>query len=129
MNLVLLTGYLGSDPELQYTQSGNPVASVSIAVTKKWKSKDTNEVQEKTTWIRLVMWNSLAENAGKNLQKGSHILVNGEIQSRSWEDNDGVMRYTTEVLVTRFEFLDRKNPDNKKPIEKAPPPSDDDTPF
>ena len=107
MNKVILSGNLGSDPEIRYTQSGTPVANVSLATNEKWKDK-SGEKQERTEWHKLVLWDKQAELAGEYLKKGSKILVEGRIQSSSWE-TDGERKYKTEIVVTNLEFLDTRS--------------------
>lgn len=104
MNKAILVGNLGSDPELRYTQGGEPVANFSLATNKKWKSK-SGESQEHTEWHKIVVWGKTAENCEKFLKKGSKVLVEGEIQTREWEDKEGGKRYTTEIKALGVDFL------------------------
>ena len=103
MNRVTLLGRLGNDPDVRSTQDGTTVANFSLATSEKWT--DTNgEKQEKTEWDRCVAWGKQGENIGKYFNKGSEILVEGMLQTRSWEDKEGNKRYTTEIKVNRFSF-------------------------
>ncbi|MFQ5635819.1 MAG: single-stranded DNA-binding protein [Gammaproteobacteria bacterium] len=105
VNKVILVGNLGADPEVKYMPSGDAVANVSLATTDSWKDKQTGEQVEKTEWHRLVLFKRLAEIAGEYLRKGSQIYVEGNLQTRKWQDRDGNDRYTTEVRVRDMQML------------------------
>ena len=105
VNKVILIGNLGSDPEVKYTPSGVPVANVSLATNESWTDRN-GERQERTEWHRLVIWRKLAEIVGQYLRKGSKIYIEGKLQTRSWEDQNGQKRYTTEVVANSMEMLD-----------------------
>ncbi len=104
LNKVMLIGHLGKDPELRYTASGTAVANFSMATNESWKDQDGN-VQERTEWHNIVMWAKLAEIAGEWLKKGKQIYVEGRLQTRSYDDKNGVKRYTTEVVVNDMIML------------------------
>ena len=108
VNKVILVGNLGRDPETRYTPDGSAITNASIATTETWKDK-SGEKQEKTEWHRLVFFNrgnyKLAEIAGEYLKKGSQIYVEGKLQTRKWQDKDGVEKYTTEVQVDTMQML------------------------
>ncbi|MDP8209151.1 MAG: single-stranded DNA-binding protein [Candidatus Electryonea clarkiae] len=104
VNKVILIGNLGKDPEISYTQSGTAVCKVSLATTEKWTNRE-GEKQEKTEWHNLVFWRRQAEVANEYLRKGSKIFVEGRIQYRQWEGNDGNKRYATDIEVKSFQFL------------------------
>ena len=108
VNKVILVGNLGRDPETRYMPDGNAITSVSIATTEIWKDK-SGEKQEKTEWHRLVFFNrgnyKLAEIAGEYLKKGSQIYVEGHLQTRKWQDKDGVEKTTTEVIADALQML------------------------
>ena len=106
MNLHILIGNLGKDPELRYTQSGAAVVNFSMATKKRWK-KD-GEQQERTSWHNIVAWGPLAEAVGKNLSKGSKVMVQGDSHTRSWDGDDGTKKYITEVTAKEIEFLSWK---------------------
>jgi single-strand DNA-binding protein len=108
LNKVTLIGHLGSDPEKKYTGSGTPVVSLSLATTEKWKD-DGGKLQERTEWHRLVFWRGVADLVDQYLHKGSKIYVEGKLQTRSWEDQDGKTRYSTEIVCRELKFLDSKN--------------------
>ena len=105
INKVMLIGNLGSDPELRFTTSGVQVANFSLATTESWTDKN-GERQERAEWHRIVLWRRLAEVAGQYLKKGSKIYIEGKLQTRSWEDQNGQKRYTTEVVANSMEMLD-----------------------
>jgi len=100
LNKVTLIGRLGRDVELRQTQSGDSVANLSLATSKKWKNKQ-GESQEKTEWHRVVMFGKLADIANSYLTKGSLVYIEGEIQTRSWE-KDGEKKYSTEIVCAGF---------------------------
>ena len=105
INKVMLIGNLGSDPELRFTPNGVQVANFSLATTESWTDK-SGERQERAEWHRIVLWRRLAEIAGQYLKKGSKIYIEGKLQTRSWEDQNGQKRYTTEVVANSMEMLD-----------------------
>jgi single-strand DNA-binding protein len=104
LNIVHLIGNTGSDPELRYTPAGDAVASVNLATNEQWTSKEGNK-QERTEWHRLVFWRKLAETVAQYAKKGRQLYVSGRLQTRSWEDKDGVKRYTTEIVVRNMQLL------------------------
>ena len=104
MNKVILTGNLTRDPEVRYTQSGKAVATFSLAVSRTWKKPGESQSQQLTDYINIVAWDKSADFCGKYLIKGSRILVEGRIQSRSYEAQDGSKRYVTEVVSENIEF-------------------------
>ena len=105
VNKVILIGNLGGDPEVRYTPSGAAVANVNLATNESWTDR-SGERQERTEWHRLVFWSKLAEIAGQYLRKGSKVFVEGRLQTRSWDDQSGQKRYTTEVVVNDMQMLD-----------------------
>ena len=108
VNKALIIGNLGQDPEIKYTQSGSPVANLSVATSERWKDKNTGEQKEQTEWHRVVVFGRLAEIAEQYLKKGSKVFIEGKIQTRDWEDADGNKKYTTEVVCAMFTMLGRK---------------------
>ena len=108
VNKVILIGNLGSDPEVRYTPNGAPVANFSLATNESWNDRNTGERQERTEWHRLVVWSKLAEIAGQYLKKGAKIYVEGRLQTRSWDDQSGQKRYTTEIVVNDMQMLDSR---------------------
>ena len=107
INKVILVGNLGQDPEIKYTAGGAAVTTISIATSDSWKDKDTGEDQERTEWHRVVLWRRLAEITGEYLKKGSKVYIEGQLQTRKWEQ-DGQTRYTTEIVAKDIQFLDSK---------------------
>lgn len=103
MNRVIICGNLGGDPELRYTQNQTAVATFNVATTE--HGKDGKQLTE---WHRVVVWEKLAENCGKYLEKGKKVLVEGRLGTRSWEDKNGVKRSTTEIIAKHVEFLTPK---------------------
>ena len=98
LNKVMIIGNLGADPEMRYTPSGAAVANFNVACNRRWTNRQTGEQHEETEWVRVVLWERLAEIASQYLQKGSQIYIEGRLQTREWEDRDGNRRWTTEVI-------------------------------
>lgn len=96
INKVIIVGNLGQAPEVRYMPNGGAVASLTLATSEHWRDKVTSEQHEKTEWHRVVIFGKLAEIAGEYLTKGSKIYVEGQLQTRKWQDNGGIDRYTTE---------------------------------
>ncbi|MEX2468699.1 MAG: single-stranded DNA-binding protein [Pseudohongiellaceae bacterium] len=107
VNKVILVGNVGNDPEVRYMPNGNAVANVSLATSDSWKDKNTGEQQERTEWHRLVFFNRLAEIVEQYVKKGGKLYVEGRLQTRSWEQ-DGVKRYSTEIVVGEMQMLDSR---------------------
>jgi single-strand DNA-binding protein len=99
INKVILVGNLGQDPEIRYTADGRPIANFSIATSEKWTDKASGEQREKTEWHRVVVFGRLAEICGEYLSKGRQVYIEGKLQTRKWQGQDGQDRYTTEVVV------------------------------
>ena len=108
VNKALIIGNLGQDPEIKYTQSGSPVANLSVATPERWKDKNTGEQKEQTEWHRVVVFGRLAEIAEQYLKKGSKVFIEGKIQTRDWEDAEGNKKYTTEVVAREMTMLDSR---------------------
>ncbi|MES1927438.1 single-strand DNA binding protein [Salinisphaera sp. T31B1] len=109
INKAILVGNLGADPEVRYTAGGTAVANVTLATSDTWKDKSTGESQERTEWHRVVLFNRLGEIAGEYLRKGSKIYVEGRLQTRKWQNKDGVDQYTTEVIANDMQMLDSRS--------------------
>jgi single-strand DNA-binding protein len=107
VNKVILIGRLGKDPELKAFEGNRKVANFSIATTEKYTDKAGNK-QEITDWHNIAIWGPQADIAGKYLKKGMQVYLEGRLKNRSWEDKDGVKKYTTEVVVDNFRMLDSK---------------------
>lgn len=99
VNKVIIVGNLGGDPEVKYLPSGNAVANLNVATSESWKDKQTGEQQVRTDWHRVVIFGKLAEIAGQYLHKGSKVYLEGKLQTRKWQDQQGQDRYTTEVVI------------------------------
>lgn len=102
VNKVILVGNLGGDPEVRYMPSGGAVANITIATSESWRDKATGEQREKTEWHRVALFGKLAEVAGEYLRKGSQVYIEGQLQTRKWQDQSGQDRYTTEVVVQGY---------------------------
>ncbi|KHF26403.1 single-stranded DNA-binding protein [Solemya velum gill symbiont] len=151
VNKVILVGNLGKDPDVRYMPNGNAVANITLATSETWKDKNTGEQQEKTEWHRVVMFRRLGEIAGEYLKKGSKVYIEGRLQTRKWQDNNGQDRYTTEIVADQMQMLDsrggsapmgggggggaparqQQSNDNGFSQQSEPPPADfdDDIPF
>lgn len=151
LNKVMLLGRLGRDPEVRYTASGTAVATFSLATSDRWKDRDGND-QERTEWHRVVAWARLGEICGEYLSKGKQVYIEGRIQTRDWEDQDGNRRTTTEIVANDMIMLggrgesagpsyndydrrqappQRSESRREEPRERSytPPPPEDDIPF
>lgn len=104
LNKVMLIGNLGKDPEIRYTQNGTAVATFNVATTERWKDKD-GQTQETTEWHRIVAWRKLAETCGEYLHKGSKVYIEGKLQTRKWQDQNGNDKYTTEIVANEMKML------------------------
>ena len=103
VNKVILVGNLGRDPEVRSTQDGAKIVNLSIATSERWKDRNTGEPREKTEWHRVVIFNeNLGRVAEQYLRKGSNVYVEGQLQTRKWTDQQGVEKYTTEVVLQRY---------------------------
>jgi single-strand DNA-binding protein len=105
VNKVILIGHLGADPEVKYTPNGVAVANFRIATTERWKDKNSGETQDHTEWHRIVAWRRLGEICGEYLHKGRQVYIEGKLQTRSWEDQDGNKRWTTEIVAQNMQML------------------------
>ncbi len=104
VNKVIIVGRLGADPELKTIGSGQNVARFNVATSENWVDKE-GQKQERTEWHRIVVWGRLAEICGKHLSKGRQVYAEGRLQTRSWEDQQGQKRYSTEVVANTVQFL------------------------
>ncbi len=114
VNKVILVGNLGADPEVRRLNSGDPVVNLSVATSESWRDKQSGERRERTEWHRVVIFNDhLAKVAEQYLKKGMKVYIEGQLQTRSWEDQSGQKRYTTEIVLQRFrgelQMLDSRN--------------------
>ncbi len=102
VNKVILVGNLGNDPEIRSMPNGNAVATLTIATSETWRDKGTGEQREKTEWHRVVIFGALAKVAENYLRKGSQVYIEGQLQTRKWQDQSGQDRFTTEVVVQGY---------------------------
>tara|TARA_B100000085_G_scaffold136741_1_gene124578 strand:+ start:1856 stop:2302 length:447 start_codon:yes stop_codon:yes gene_type:complete len=114
LNKVMLIGRLGQDPEVRNTQDGRSLCTFSIATSESWNDKNTGEKREKTEWHRIVVFNEgLVNIIQQYVKKGSNVFLEGQLQTRKWEDKDGIEKYTTEVVLqgfnSTFKMLDNRN--------------------
>lgn len=107
LNKVMLIGNVGADPEMRFTANGSPVTSFRIAVNRQRQGAD-GERRDETEWVSIVAWNKLAETCNQFLGKGRRVYVEGRLQTRSWDGQDGQKRYRTEVIANDVLFLDRR---------------------
>jgi len=137
LNKVFLIGNLGQDPEVRHTNSGQPVANLRVATSRRFKDRDGNW-GDQTEWHSVVCFGRTAENVGQYLRKGSKVFVEGRIQTRSWDDREGKKQYRTEVVAENLRFLDSKGGEGggapsgggySSRDEGQDFPSDDDIPF
>ena len=110
VNKVILVGNLGADPDQRFLQNGDAVCSINVATSESWKDKQTGDKKEATEWHRVVFFARQAEVAGEFLRKGSKIYVEGRLQTRKWQNKDGVDQYTTEVVAHEMQMLDSRSP-------------------
>jgi single-strand DNA-binding protein len=108
VNKVILVGNVGKDPEVKYLDNGVAVANFSLATSETYNNKNGEKVTQ-TEWHNIVVWRKLAEITETYIKKGMQIYIEGQIRTRSWEDKDGVKRYTTEILGSTMQMLGRKN--------------------
>ncbi len=104
LNKVMIIGHLGREPEMRYTPSGRPVTSFSVATTRTWNSPD-GERREETEWFNVVSWGNLAEICKQYLTKGQQVYIEGRLQTRRWEDQEGKKHFTTEVVANEMIML------------------------
>ena len=127
INKVILVGNLGQDPEVKFTAGGAAVTTLSIATSDSWKDKDSGMDKERTEWHRVVLWRRLAEIAGEYLKKGSKVYIEGQLQTRKWEQ-EGQTRYTTEIIARDIQFLDSRGSANTSNQEGAATTNEEPTP-
>ena len=108
VNKVILIGNLGNDPEVKYMPNGGAVTNITVATSETWKDKNTGETKENTEWHRVVFFRRLAEIAGEYLKKGSKVYIEGRLQTRKWQDQQGNDRYTTEIIANEMQMLDSR---------------------
>ena len=134
INKVILVGNLGSNPEIRSTQSGNEIASFSVATSEQWKDKNTGEKKTKTEWHRVVIFQQGLVNIAKQyLKKGAKIYLEGSLQTRKWTDSNNNEKYTTEVILqgynSNFTMLDNSNSSNETYQQGSTNNSSNNSPF
>lgn len=117
VNKVILVGNLGGDPEVCYMANGGAVTNITVATSESWNDKETGNTREKTEWHRVVLFGKQAEVAGEYLKKGSQVYIEGQLQTRKWQDSNGQDRYTTEVVVQGYHSAMQML--GGKPVEKT----------
>ncbi len=121
INKVILIGTLGRDPEVRYAANGNAIANLSVATSEQWNDRQTGERQERTEWHRVVLFGKVAEVAAQYLRKGSQVYLEGRLQTRKWTDQNGMDRYTTEVVIDQrgtMQMLDRRPQGGDAPFDQ-----------
>lgn len=126
INKVILIGNLGQDPELKYTQAGTAVANLSVATSRVWKDRDGNK-QEETEWHRVIVWAQTAEFCSNYLSKGNKVYVEGRLQTRKWQDQNGNDRYTTEIVANELKSLTPRASENSGGGFSGEPPMPDES--
>ena len=109
INKAIIVGNLGQDPEVRFMPNGEAVANFTVATSETWKDKQTGEQKEKTEWHRITMYKRLAEIAGEYLKKGSKVYLEGRLQTRKWQNQQGADQYTTEIVANEMQMLDGKS--------------------
>tara|TARA_Y100000992_G_scaffold297047_1_gene260103 strand:- start:967 stop:1392 length:426 start_codon:yes stop_codon:yes gene_type:complete len=109
VNKVILLGRVGNDPDVKFMPSGNAVVNISIATNRKFKNQDSGSYEDKTEWHRVVFFNKPAETIGQYVRKGQQLYVEGRLQTRKWQDKDGVEKYSTDIISDNFTFVGSKS--------------------
>jgi len=109
INKVIVLGNLGKDPEMRYLPNGDAVANFTVATSESWKDKQTGEQKEQTEWHRIVAFRRLGEICGEYLRKGSKIYIEGSLQTRKWQNQQGQDVYSTEIVAKEMQMLDSKD--------------------
>ena len=109
VNKVILLGRVGADPEVKYMPSGNAVVNLSIATNRKFKNQESGNYEDKTEWHRVVFFNKPAETIGQYVKKGQQLYVEGRLQTRKWQDKDGIEKYSTDIIADNFTFVGSKS--------------------
>lgn len=120
VNKVIIIGNLGNDPDVRYMPQGNAVANITVATSESWTDKNTNEKKEETEWHKVVFYGRLAEIVGEYLRKGSKVYLEGKLKTRKWQDQQGVDRYTTEIIANEMQMLDGKQDGQQKAQQQQP---------
>jgi single-strand DNA-binding protein len=137
INVVVISGNLGQDPELRFTPKGTQVATFSVASNRVWYDRETNQKNEETSWIRCEAWGKMAETINNYVKKGSHVVIHGRLKQDKWEDNQGQQRSIIKVIVRDIQLPPRGASAGAgamaeaaaNPLEADEPPVDEDVPF
>ena len=142
VNKVIIIGHLGADPETRQFSNGGSVTNISVATSEQWTDKQTGEKREATEWHRIVLFNRLGEIAAQYLRKGSQVYIEGSLQTRKWQDQNGQDRYITEIKANNMQILSGLGYSEPQPPQPPQPPisgdkgketttviDDDDIPF
>lgn len=121
VNKAIILGNVGQDPEVRFLPNGNPVANLSVATSEAWTDKQSGQKQERTEWHRVVAFNKLAEIIQQYVKKGSKIYIEGKIQTRKWQGQDGQDRYSTEIVANDMQMLDSRQ-GGQPPQQGSQPP-------
>jgi single-strand DNA-binding protein len=121
VNKVILVGNLGADPDTRYMPSGKAVTNIRLATSESWKDRQTGDMQERTEWHSIVMYDKLGEIAAEYLRKGSQVYIEGKIRTRKWQDKEGKDRYTTEVIADQMQMLGSRGGGGGAPSEPREP--------
>ena len=120
VNKVTIIGNLGNDPEVKYLPTGGAVCNFTVATSESWTDKQTNEKKSETEWHRVVVYQRLAEVCGEYLRKGSKVYLEGKLKTRKWQDQQGVERYTTEIIANEMQMLDGKQEGQQAAQQQRP---------
>ena len=121
VNKVILVGNLGADPDTRYMPSGKAVTNIRVATSESWKDRTTGDMQERTEWHSIVMYDKLGEIAAEYLRKGSQVYIEGKIRTRKWQDKEGKDRYTTEIIADQMQMLGSRGGGGGAPSEPREP--------
>ncbi|MBS9781752.1 MAG: single-stranded DNA-binding protein [Gammaproteobacteria bacterium] len=108
INKAIIVGNLGNDPDMKYLPNGDAVTNISVATSESWTDKQSGQPQERVEWHRITAYRKLAEIMGQYLKKGSQVYIEGKIQTRKWTDQNGIERYTTEIIANQMQMLGSK---------------------
>jgi len=121
VNKVIVIGNAGKDPEVRYTPSGAAICNLTLATSRKWKNKESRDMQEETEWHRVVLYDRIAEIAGEYVKKGKPVYVEGRLKTRKWQDKEGKDNYTTEIVAESLQLLGGRDEAPSKPASPATP--------
>jgi single-strand DNA-binding protein len=128
LNKVMIIGRLGRDPEMRYTPNGRPVTAFSVAVNRSWTVGDGDK-REETEWFNVVAWGNLAEICKQHLRKGQTVYVEGRLQTRGWDDQEGKKHYRTEIVANEMIILGDKREGGTEPLGDGASAEEEEFPF